>query len=107
MPVLWVDMNCRLGRVKFKSLLVLLDSGNISYTILGKHTQKLHKKTTKSVRWSTHAADFHTNLKIKVDIVPPKLYTTNIITWIFNVDDSQGNHNYNMILGYDILSKLK
>ena len=62
---------------------------------------------TRSVRWSTQGCDFYTNPKFKVGIVIPKLYATKIITWNFHVDDLQGNHKYNMMLGRDILSEPK
>ena len=37
-PVLWVEINDILGKYKFDSLRTLLDSGNIFYIPLGKHT---------------------------------------------------------------------
>ena len=54
--------------------------------------QKLRKKMTKLVRWSTQGGDFHTNSKSKAQIILPKLDVTEIITWNFHVDESQGNH---------------
>ena len=55
----------------------------------------------------TSLDDFHINSKSKVEIVLPKLDTMKIITWNFHVDYSQGNHKYNMILRYYILSELQ
>ena len=87
--------------------MIPLDSGSRYSTILGKHTQKLRKKMTKSVRWSTQVNEFHTNPKSKVDILIHKLDVTKIITQIFHEDDSQGNHKYNMIIGRYIFYELK
>ena len=59
-------MNCTFGKAKFDSLRILLYSGSISSIVIGKHTQKLRNKMTKSVYWSTQGGDFHTSSKIKV-----------------------------------------
>ena len=106
-PVLWGEMNCSLGKARFKSLRILLDCGASSSIVLGKNTHKLWKKTTKPVRWITQGGDFQTTYKSKVEIVLPELDATNIITWDFHVDDSQGNHKYGMILGRDIFPNYK
>ena len=42
-----------------------------------------------------------------VKIIPSELDMMKIMKWDFHVDDSQSNHMYNMILGRDILSKIK
>ena len=53
MSLIWIEMNGILGKAKFDSLRILLDSGDISYIILFKHTQKTRNKMTKPFRWNT------------------------------------------------------
>ena len=67
----------------------------------------MRKKTTKTVHWSIQGGNFNTNYTSKVEIVLPKLDIIKSVTWNFHVDVSQGKRRYNMILGHDILSKLK
>ena len=43
-PVLYGEMNSRLGKAKLNSPLIILDSAASSSIVLGKHTQKLRKK---------------------------------------------------------------
>ena len=61
------------GKARFNSPRILLDSGARSSIILGKHTQKLLKKKTKLVGWSTQGCDFNTNFTTKVYTVLPEL----------------------------------
>ena len=107
MPVLRGKMNCRLGKAKFNSLMIVLKFGAIYSIYLGKHMQKLRKKMTKSVRWSTQGGDLHTNSKSKVENLLHELDVTKSIIWNFHVDDSPRNHKCDMILGRGIFSKLK
>ena len=65
-PLLLGEMNYRLGKARFKSLRILLDSGCNSSIVLGKHTPKFRKKNTKPVHWKTQGRKFHRNYKSKV-----------------------------------------
>ena len=66
MPVLWREMNCRLGKLRFNSLMILLNSESSFSTTLRNHTKKMRKKMTKSVCWGTEEDNFHKKSKIKV-----------------------------------------
>ena len=66
MPVMWGEMNGRLVKAKFNFPRIILDYGASSSIILGKHMQKLRKKMTKTVRWSTQGGDFYTNYTSKL-----------------------------------------
>ena len=68
--------------------------------------QKIQKKKTKQVCWSTQWIGFNTNYTSKVKFVPPDIYSKNILAWNYHVDDWQGNHRYDIILWRDILSKI-
>ena len=107
MHILWVWKNRRIGKAKFNSLRILLDPGTSSSFVLGKHTQKLQKRITKSVIWSTKAADFHKNSKINVETSSPKLDAKKTIIWNFHINNSPRNHKYYMIIGGGIFSKLQ
>ena len=95
-------MNDRLGRGKFDSLRIIIDSGSSSYIIIGKHAPKLRKKITKPFRWSTQGGDFNTNSTSKVEIVLPGIDEMKSMTWNFHVDDLQGTHRYDMKPGSNI-----
>ena len=56
------------------------------------------------VRWIKQGGDFNTNYISKVKFVLPELDAMKSVTWNFHVDDLQGNHRYDMVLGGDILS---
>ena len=106
-PVIWGEMNFRLGKARFNSLRILLDYVANSSIVLGKHIQNMWNKTTKPFRWITQGDDSHKSYKSKVKIVVPKFYAEKSITWNLNVNDSQGNNNYNIILRHNILYELK
>ena len=50
--------------------------------------------------------NFNTKYTSKIEILLPELYALKIVAWNFHMDDSQENHSYNIILGYDIWSKI-
>ena len=52
--VIWGEINVLLDKVRFHSLMILLDSGTLSSIVLGKHTKKFQKKRTKMICCSTH-----------------------------------------------------
>ena len=62
---------------------------------------------TIAIRCSTQGGFFQTNYKSNLEVVLPEFDAAKSMKWEFHVDDSQGDHNYNMILVRDILSELK
>ena len=72
-PVIWGEMNDRLGEVKFNSLKILLYYGARSYIILGKHTKKLQNKQYQAG-------------PPEIKIILPELCVTKIVTWNFHAD---------------------
>ena len=62
---------------------------------------------TNPVRWSIQLGGFNNYYTSKVYILLQKLDAKKGIALNFHMDDSWGNHRYNMILGCDILSELK
>ena len=74
------NLNKRLGKAKYCTLRILLDSGASFLIVLGKHNQKLRHKKTQPVKWSTQCGDFLTIYKINVELVLPELYATKRVT---------------------------
>ena len=87
-PILLGNANIRLGKAKYRTLRILLDSGASSSIVLGKKTQKLRHKNTLPVKWRTQFGDFLTIYKPNVELVLSELGTTKNVMWSFHVDDS-------------------
>ena len=100
-------MNSRLGKSRFNSLLIFLDYREISSILIGKHTQKLWNKNTNPVHWNTQGGEFQMKYTTNAEIILPELGEMKIMKWDFHVDNPKNNHRYDMILGHDMLSKLK
>ena len=66
-------MNVGPGKVKFKSLSIILDSRSISSIIWGKHMQKLRNINIKQVCCSTQGSDLYSTYISKVDILLSEL----------------------------------
>ena len=60
-------MNSRLGKYKFNSLRVILDSVSRSSIIVGKYMQILWNKITNPIHCSTQVGYFNTKCKFKVE----------------------------------------
>ena len=98
-PILIGNTNGRLGKAKFCTLRILLDSGASFSIVIGKHTHKLRHKNTQPVKWSTKGSDVLTTCKTNAELVQPELDATKSVTWSFHVDDSQKHSRYDMIIG--------
>ena len=59
-PVLLGSVNGRLGKAKYRTIRIIMDSGASSSIVLGKHTQTLRQKNTQTVKWSAQGGDFIT-----------------------------------------------
>ena len=65
-PVLPGNSNGRLGKAKYRTLRILMDSGASSSILLGKHITKVLHKKNHPVKWSTQGSDFLTTNKTNV-----------------------------------------
>ena len=79
-------MNSRIGKTKFDSLIIILDSGARFSIVICKDTYKLRDKNTQIVRWSTQCGDFQTNYTTNIEFILPELVATKSVTWNFEVD---------------------
>ena len=58
-------MNTRIGRAKFKSFRILLDSGCISMIVIGRLFEKLRPEKYAVMQWHKQAGNITTHLKVK------------------------------------------
>ena len=100
-------MNGRLGKAKYCTLRILLESGASYSIVIGKHTQKLRHKNTQLIKWITQGGDFLTTYLKNVELVLSELDATKSVTWSFHVDDSRKISRYDMILGQDLFLEIK
>ena len=100
-------MNGRIGKAKYCTLRIILNSGASSSIVLGKQTRKLCHKNTHPIKWSTQGVEFLNTYKTNIKLVLPELDATKSIVWVLHVDDSQKYLWYDMIIGRDLLLELK
>ena len=96
-------MNIRRGKAKFKNFHIILDSGCSSAVVMGRLVKILSPEKYASMLWNTQARNITINHKVKIDFNLPALSATNVVTWIFHVDDPAMGR-YDMISGRDILT---
>ena len=63
----------RLDNDNFNSLRILIDSGESSSIILGKHMQKVQKKMINPICWSTQVGDFNNDYTSELEFLLPEL----------------------------------
>ena len=98
-------MNTRKGKVKFKNVHILLDSGSSFTLVMGRLVKKLSPEKDAPMQWHTQSGNITANLKVKVDFTLTALSAKNVVTWECYVDDSTKGR-YDMILGLDLLTQL-
>ena len=95
-------MNNRQGRAKFNNFQILLESGCSPTIVMRRLFEKLKIKRYATMQWKTQTGNITTNHKVKVYFTLPALSATNVMAWIFHVDES-AKGIYDMILGKDLL----
>jgi len=79
----------------------------VSTTIITKeHVKKLRLNKSSHTTWTTKAGDFTTNATCKLKFSLPEFYENRLVDWPVHVDESDGPHKYDMILGRDLLESL-
>ena len=97
MFVFWGYRDGGVAQVKFDSFMMIINTKAILSLVLSKYRTLIQcKKMTGPVDSGTHAGDVNTTTK--VEILPPKFYTTKLITRYLHMGDSQIIHEYNRIL---------
>ena len=105
-PIVTAHINTRLGKPKIHRIKVLLDSGASATIITKEHVKKLRLQHSTSTTWNTKAGNFTTNATCKIKFSLPEFYENRLVDWTAHVDDSDGPHKYDMIVGRDLLENL-
>ena len=72
---------------------------------MGRVVEKLSTKNSSVMQHHTQAGNIIADLKVEVNVTPPEISATNVVTWKFHVDDST-KCIYDMILERYILIEL-
>ena len=72
---------------------------------MGRLIEKLRLEKDATMQWHTQAGNISTNPKVKIDFTLPTISATNVVTWIFHMDES-AKGRYDMILRRYILTEL-
>ena len=108
-PITFAHVLTKNTKFKFKSLLVLLDSGSSHSVIKHKHVKSMKHKYKKSYcTFQTAAGEYHTAHEVKVKFALDEFDRNTTIKHTFDVDESndQIGIGYDMIIGRDLLEKL-
>ena len=105
-PVTVGLINTQLGMSIFKKIRILLDSGSSGSIILEKFVRKLHMQNDTTTSWITKGGNFQTSKKCKTTFILKELYENKSIEWNLHVDSTPSPHQYDMILGHNIMSEL-
>ena len=106
-PVTVALINTWLGKSRFKKIRILLDSGSSGSIILEKFIHKLCMKNDATTSWITKGGNFQTSKTCKTTFILKEFFKNKSIEWNLYVDSTPGLHWYDMILGHDVLSKLR
>ena len=105
-PVTIALVNTQIGKSKYKKIRILLDSGSSGSIILEKFVRKLCMKNDATTSWITKGGNFQTSKKCKTTFILKEFFENKSIEWDLHVDSTPGPHQYDMILGHNVLSKL-
>ena len=82
-----------------------MDSGCIYKIVMGTIIRKLTSKEDYVMQCYTQAGKITNNSKVKIGFTLPEFSATEIVTWIYHVDDST-KIRYDTILGRYMLKEL-
>ena len=105
-PVTVALINTRLGKSKFKKVRILLDTGSSGSIILEKFVRNLCMKNDNTTNWITKGGNFQTSKKCKTTFILKEFYKNKSIEWNLHVDSTPSPHQYDMVLGHNIMSEL-
>ena len=77
-----------------------------SSIILEKFVRKLCMKNDTTTSWITKGGNFQTSKKCKTTFILKEFFENKSIEWNLHDDSTPGPHQYDMILGHDVLSEL-
>jgi hypothetical protein len=106
-PISTVILEMQLGKSRLHKLRVLFDSGSSGSIIVAKFVKKLHIKNDTKTEWLTKGGTFHTSGKCKMNFILNEFYKNKVIEWTLHVNKTSGPHQYDMIVGCDLMSQLR
>ena len=106
-PVNVALINTWLGKSKFKKIRILLDSGSSGSIILEKFVRKLRMKNDATTSWIMKGGNFQTSKKCKTTSILKEFFENKSIEWNLHEDSTPSLHQYDMILGHNVLSELR
>ena len=106
-PVTVALINSWLEKSRFKKIRILLDSGSSGSIILEKIVHKLCMQNDTTASWITKGENFQTSKKCKITFILKEFFENKSIEWNLYVDSTPGPHQYDILLGHNIMSKLR
>jgi hypothetical protein len=88
-PITTAILGTHVGKSSIHKLRVLFDSGSSGSIIVAKFVKNLHIENDTKTEWLTN-----------------EFYESKVIEWILHVDKTFGPHQYDMIIGRDLMSQL-
>jgi hypothetical protein len=73
---------------------------------VAKFIKKLHIQNDTKTEWLTKGGTFHTSGKGKTSFILNEFYKSKVIEWILHVNKTFSPHQYDMIIGHDLMSQL-
>jgi hypothetical protein len=99
-------LEMQLGKSRLHKLRVLFDSGSSGSIIVAKFVKKLRIKNDTKTAWLMKGGTFYTSGKCKTNFILNEFYENKVIEWTLHVDKTSGPHQYDMIVGRDLMSQL-
>ena len=106
-PITVAHVKSRERTNNIHKLKVLLDSGASGSIITSTHVRKLPKTHTSERLWATQAGPMTTHSTCDIKFTLPEFFETRVIEATVNIDERVGPHRYDMLIGRDLLQKLK
>jgi hypothetical protein len=106
-PITTAILGMHVGKSSIHKLRVLFDSGSSGSIIVAKFVKNLHIENDTKTEWLTQGGTFHTSSKCTTNFLLNEFYESKIIEWILHVNKTFGPHQYDMIIGHDLMSQLE
>ena len=90
---------------RFKKNRILLDGRISGSIVLEKFAHKLRMQKDTTTKWIMKGGNFKTSKKCKTTFILKEFFE-NKSKWNLHVDSTPGPHQYDMILGHNIMSEL-
>ena len=96
----------RSGKVKYRTLKMLLYSDTNTTIISGSLVHNSQRKNNTTTNWDTRGGVFQTQYKATLSFKLPELDHAKTITYAMHVADKKNSNRYGMIMGRDLMKEL-